>query len=372
VSSTSTQSINEGIATEEVEECFLCSARGTALHPVLRDHVFGAPGVWRMVECRHCELAWLNPRPTPADIGKAYATYYTHASQQAGNVFHTVVPSAKALERARHRVERWFREAAEGIRARRLGHTAPRVSPSVAVLSRLAEWVPVIRDTALLSVAGLPPGGRRKLLDVGCGSGEFLLRMRARGWDVLGVEPDPVAAAAARRREIDVRDGMLADAAFADDTFDAIVLSHVIEHVHDPIALLRECDRVLRPGGMLVMMTPNLNSVGHRRFGADWRGLEPPRHLHVFSVGALASCVERVGLLVSDVRTSARLVRGIWWVSQSIQHQAGRRKRPPRIGAYLGSWGMSVVEDLMRTSDPSSSEEIVLFATKASPTHACR
>jgi 2-polyprenyl-3-methyl-5-hydroxy-6-metoxy-1,4-benzoquinol methylase len=363
---TRTQSINEGIATEEVEECFLCGARGTMLHPALRDHVFGAPGEWRMVECRHCELAWLDPRPTPADIGKAYATYYTHGSQQAGTVFRTVLPSAKSLERMRQRVETWFRDAAEGIRARRLGHAAPRISPGVALLSRLADWVPVIRDTALLSVAGLPPGAGRRLLDVGCGSGDFLLRMRARGWDVLGVEPDPVASAAARRSGLNVRDGMLTDAAFADDTFDAIVLSHVIEHVHDPITLLRECGRVLRPGGVLVMMTPNLTSVGHRRFGADWRGLEPPRHLHVFSVGALAACVQRVGLVVSDVRTSARMVRGIWWVSRSIQHDAGSRKRPPRIGAYLESWGMSLVEDVMRVSDPRSSEEIILFASKAS------
>ncbi len=370
MSITSTQSINEGIATEEVEECFLCGARGTTLHPTLRDHVFGAPGVWRMVECRHCTLAWLDPRPTPADIGKAYATYYTHASQQSGNVFRTVLPSGKTLERVRHRVDSWFREAAECIRARRLGHTAPHVSPGVTLLSRLAERVPVIRDTALLTVAGLPPGERRRLLDVGCGSGDFLLRMRARGWDVLGVEPDPVAAAAARRSVLDVRDGMLTDAAFADDTFDAIVLSHVIEHVHDPIALLRECGRVLRPGGVLVMMTPNLTSVGHRRFGADWRGLEPPRHLHVFSVDALAACVQRVGLAVSDVRTSARMVRGIWWVSRSIQHQAGTRKGPPRIGAYLASWGMSVVEDVMRATDSTSSEEIILFATKTSPVNS--
>ena len=70
MSITSTQPINEGIATEEVEECFLCGTRGTPLHPALRDHVFGAPGVWRMVECRHCALAWLDPRPTPADIGQ--------------------------------------------------------------------------------------------------------------------------------------------------------------------------------------------------------------------------------------------------------------------------------------------------------------
>ena len=361
------QPTNEGIATEDVPECLICGVQGTVLHSALRDRVFGAPGLWRMVECRGCQVAWLDPRPTPAEIGKAYATYYTHGSQEAGNVFHAVIPSANRMERMRHRVASWFHDAAEGVRARRLGHAAPPTSLGVGLLSRLGERIPVVRDTALLGVGGLPPGNGRRLLDVGCGSGAFLSGMRERGWTVVGVEPDPVAAAAARRNGIDVRDGMLADAAFTDDAFDAIVLSHVIEHVHDPIALLRECSRVLRPGGTLVMMTPNLTSVGHQRFGADWRGLEPPRHLHIFSVDSLAACARSAGLAVSEVRTSARLVRGIWWVSQSIQHQAGRRARPPRIGAYLASWGMSLVEDVMRVSDARSSEEVILFATKADP-----
>ena len=363
----SIQPTNEGIATEEVPDCFLCGARGTTLHAGLRDRVFGAPGDWRMAVCRRCSLGWLDPRPTAADIGKAYATYYTHASQQASAVFHSVVPSARRLERAKDRVAGWFREAAEGVRARRLGYEAPSGSLGVKLLSRLSERVPVVRDSAVLSVAGLPPGAGRRLLDVGCGSGEFLIRMRERGWDVVGVEPDPVAAAGARAGGLDVRDGMLDDARFAGESFDAIVLSHVIEHVHDPVALLRECSRVLRPEGTLVLMTPNLESVGHRRFGADWRGLEPPRHLHVFSVESLESCVARVGLTVARVSTNARLVRGIWWVSHAIRHHAGHRRRPPRIGAYLASWGMSLVEDLMRASDPKSSEEIVLFATKPVP-----
>jgi hypothetical protein len=122
----------------------------------------------------------------------------------------------------------------------------------------------------------------------------------------------------------------------------------------------------------LVLTTPNLESVGHRRFGADWRGLEPPRHLHVFSVESLESCVVRVGLTVASVSTSARLVRGIWWVSHSIRHDAGHRRRAPGMGAYVASWAMSLVEDVMRVSNPKSSEEIVLFATKPVPPHGRR
>jgi SAM-dependent methyltransferase len=310
-------------------------------------------------------LAWLSPRLTSVDIGAAYATYYTHDVQETGNVFRDVVPFAGVIERSRRRIASWFGDVAERIRARRLSYPSESSSLGVELASRLAERVPAIRDSAVLAVAALPAGAGRRLLDVGCGSGDFLQRMRSLGWEAVGVEPDPVAAARARSANLDVRDGLLVDAAFDDDSFDAIVLSHVIEHVHDPVGLLRECGRVLRPGGVLIVMTPNLDSVGHRRFGADWRGLEPPRHLHLFSSRSLSTCIRTAGLTLTGVRTSARWVRGIWWVSRVIQHRAGHRRRMPGMATYVESWAMSIIEDMMRATDALSSEEIILSATKA-------
>jgi SAM-dependent methyltransferase len=366
VSATLTQSGASDLDTERVPRCLLCASEGTELHAELRDWVFGAPGVWRMVECRACRVAWLDPRLTRQGIGAAYATYYTHETQDKGNIFRVVVPLAGAIEQSRRRIARWFSDAAEDIRARRLGYPSSGDSSiGVGLLSRLMERVPAFRDSALLAVGALSPGAGRRVLDVGCGSGEFLQRMRTRGWDVVGVEPDPVAAARARSAELDVRDGSLADAAFADDTFDAIVLSHVIEHVHDPIALLRECGRVLRPGGVLLIMTPNLERIGHRRFGADWRGLEPPRHLHLFSSRSLSTSVRLAGLDLAEVRTSARWVRWLRLVCRVIKHRAGRESTAPGIAAYLESWAMSIVEDLRRSTDASSSEEIIMSARKA-------
>ena len=364
MTASSAQSRSARSALESVPDCLICARGGTLLYGDLRDWVFGAPGSWRMLECRSCGLAWLSPRLAPADIGAAYAEYYTHDGQQAGNVFRDVVPFAGAIERSRRWIAGWFGEVAGRIRARQLGYPFGPASPGVALATRLAERIPVIRDSAVLTVAALPPGAGRRLLDVGCGSGEFLQRMRSFGWEAVGVEPDPVAAARARSAALDVRDGLLVDAAFEDDFFDAIVLSHVIEHVHDPVELLRECRRVLRPGGVLKIMTPNLHSVGHRRFGADWRGLEPPRHLHLFSSRSLSSCIRKAGLAVTEVRTSARWVRGIWWVSGVIQHRAGRRRRAPGIGAYVESWSMSIMEDMARATDRLSSDEIILTASK--------
>src|ERR1019366_8424047 len=92
-------------------------------------------------------------------------------------------------------------------------------------------------------------------------------------------------------------------------TFDAITLNHVIEHVPDPISTIKECSRLLKPGGKLVMFTPNAASLSHRYFKQDWRGLEPPRHLHVFSFKSMRKLFDKADFaqisIAPDIGTSA-------------------------------------------------------------------
>jgi SAM-dependent methyltransferase len=145
------------------------------------------------------------------------------------------------------------------------------------------------------------PEGR--LLDVGCGSGEWLLAMRDLGWEVEGVDFDGDAVQAAAEQGVLVRRGVLEDQHYPAGSFDAVTLNHVIEHVPDPLATLRECARVLRPGGDLVLFTPNNGSLGHRVFGCHWRGLEPPRHLHVFCPESMSALLRAAGFTRYEVST---------------------------------------------------------------------
>ena len=100
---------------------------------------------------------------------------------------------------------------------------------------------------------------RGRLLDVGSGNGLFLHQMKRLGGAVAGVELDGRAASVARAKfGLEVFEGPLEEATFPDEYFDAITMNHVIEHVLDPVGLLKECRRVLRPGGKLVVTTLNI------------------------------------------------------------------------------------------------------------------
>jgi SAM-dependent methyltransferase len=208
-------------------------------------------------------------------------------------------------------------------------------------------------------------GHRGKLLDVGCGNGSFLAMMQDAGWEVTGVDPDKVAATLARKRfGISILNGSLEDAGFAEESFDAVTLSHVIEHVYDPVALLRECRRVLRPGGKIVVTTPNLASQGHRAFGSSWVPLDPPRHLHLFTSATLGACCERAGLSIQSVATSARGAGWVWAASK-IVFKKGSFCRETDITVRLKIEGLAfqLREERSQRTDVESGEELLLIAT---------
>jgi SAM-dependent methyltransferase len=118
------------------------------------------------------------------------------------------------------------------------------------------------------------------------------------GWRSAGVDPDPVTVANARARGLDVQQASIGDLPVQGRRFDFISMSHTIEHVHDPREEVRCARELLRPGGLLYVETPNIQSAGHRRYGRHWRGLEPPRHLVLFSWRALERLLAEAGFTV--------------------------------------------------------------------------
>jgi 2-polyprenyl-3-methyl-5-hydroxy-6-metoxy-1,4-benzoquinol methylase len=162
-----------------------------------------------------------------------------------------------------------------------------------------------------------------RMLDVGCGNGAVLKLAHSLGWQAEGVDFDALAVGAARRKGVTVRLGRLADQHYAADSFDLVHMSHVIEHVHDPLGMLSEIYRILRRGGVLVVATPNGTSWGHRHFHSSWFALDPPRHLHIFNEKGLSSLAQRAGFSQRSLSTTLRATPDVF-VQSTLMIQSGR------------------------------------------------
>jgi 2-polyprenyl-3-methyl-5-hydroxy-6-metoxy-1,4-benzoquinol methylase len=135
------------------------------------------------------------------------------------------------------------------------------------------------------------------ILDVGCGPGLFLERALARGWTPSGFDVSDYAVAYAGGvlglpgiRKMDA-----AHMDFASESFDAVTLFHVIEHVAEPKALLAACHKTLRRDGVLLVETPDISTRRARKAGADWKYLRTPEHLSYFTEKTLLGLLEALG-----------------------------------------------------------------------------
>jgi SAM-dependent methyltransferase len=176
---------------------------------------------------------------------------------------------------------------------------------------------------------------RGRLLDVGCAMGNFLHEMEQRGWQVQGVELQASAAMYARQRfGLEVYNGDLLEYDMSSNHFDAITFWDVLEHTHDPLAILQTAYRLLKPDGLLVFSIPDPKSREASRFGPAWIGYDAPRHLYLFSDKSLRLLLERSGF--SLVGTEHSLANYHSWVA-SWQTQVNRRFKP-------GHWRRFIVE----------------------------
>ena len=211
------------------------------------------------VQCPNCELVYLNPRPALSEVGRIYPDSY-HAfafDEERFGLVHTV----------RSRLE-----------ARRL----------------------------LRAGLGLPVDAR--VLDVGCGDGfhlDLLRRYGPSGWQLLGVDTDARAVEAAHRRNLDVQRSSIEDASVESASIDMALCIQTVEHVADPVALLRSIARVLRPGGRLYLITDSTDSPDFALAkGRHWGGYHFPRHWNLFNRTSIRRLAEHSGLDVEKLGTT--------------------------------------------------------------------
>jgi SAM-dependent methyltransferase len=276
--------------------CPLCGAASADLVS-LPDHFFGSPGTWsyRRCDAATCGVVFPFPAPTDAELERAYSTYYTH--EDSGG---TSLP----------------------------GWVEARLAGAVASSSRSIRRLPAIgwlAEQIAWELGGLTPRDGL-IVDIGAGDGARLDRLRRAGWTrVAGVEPDPEAVRVAKIASIDVRHGSAEAVPMADNSADAALMHHVIEHVRDPRQAFAEAYRILKPGGELSIVTPNIDSLGRTRWGEFWRGYEAPRHLTIFTLAALDMLGRDTGFDIVCSRSSARSAA---WVDEVSEQAAGSTSTP--------------------------------------------
>ena len=243
----------------------------------------------RLVKCRDCGLVYQNPRPTISEMAAHYPPEYD-------------------------------------------SYAPNPVTQRTPWLLRLAYDYGVRKR--LKTVTHHKSGGR--LLDVGCATGTFLLGVKRHSkLEPEGVEINAEAAAVARGEGLKVTVGALEEADFPGDSFDAVTLWDVFEHLHDPSSALAELHRVLKPGGVLVMRVPNLDSYDAGIFGRNWAGYDSPRHTYVFGLDILQKLLRRAGFRVLSMRCNIgsyptfMLSVRFWLTGRNVP--AARRNRIMRL-----------------------------------------
>jgi len=194
---------------------------------------------------------------------------------------------------------------------------------------------------------------RGRLLDVGAALGDFVLEASALGWDAEGVEISSFAAEQARLRGARVHTGSLEQLGLPSASYDVITLYDAIEHLFDPAGTLTEISRLLRPGGVLHLVTPNVGGLQARLLGRFWYHYKPGEHLYYFSPDTLRPLVERSDLLWDGWAPSGSYVT-LSYVFNRLRHYSrqpfaafdsiGRKLRlgPAAFYLYVGEmeiWG---------------------------------
>lgn len=169
---------------------------------------------------------------------------------------------------------------------------------------------------------------RGRCLDIGCGAGSFVQKMLLEGWESHGVEINRLAAEVGSSRGLDIHAGDLQSAQFPDSYFDYVRASHSLEHVTSPQETLLEINRILRPGGIVMLAVPNVESLNARIFKENWWHLCVPVHPFSFSAKTLTRLVANCGFLVETVRYNSDYVGTLGsvqiWLNRNKQRRSSQ------------------------------------------------
>ncbi len=254
--------------------CPCCGSTSFHTYIGLKDY-FLTQESFEVVECDHCHLLFTMPRPDADHIGDYYKSenYLSHQENKSGFI--------------------------------------PRIYELVKSVN--------LRRKFKYATSGTPAG---RLLDIGCGVGDFLLYAKQHGWDVSGVEPSDSARSIAETR---IGKSIFTPSSLGtleDGGFDIITMWHVLEHVDNLQDEVSQLSRLLKPGGRLVVALPNFRSYDARHYKDKWAAWDVPRHLNHFSKDTIVRLFSETDLKMNHV---GFLVWDAYYISYLSEKYLGHR-----------------------------------------------
>ena len=246
----------------EYVACGICGeTNARQIYQELHDPLFDTPGSFSIVQCLNCGLIYTNPRPTI----KFLHTYYPENYPSYFNVQKDFPSKLKK------------------------------------VLEIIFFYPYKLRYGKKISQR-LQPSELKRCLEIGCGKGELLYKLKELGWEVTGIEPSPIAAEIAKSLlgENRVIQGTLESVNLPKDNYDLVILWHSLEHLNDPKGNLQIINRSMKSGSLLRIGLPKIDSVEARIFGRYWVNLDVPRHLYHFSIDTLSTLLKATGYRIID------------------------------------------------------------------------
>jgi SAM-dependent methyltransferase len=291
------------IATPEeslpaIATCPLCRHESAPRLFFTRDRIHNLPGTFAVYRCVNCQAVFVQPRLSDAELSKYYPEEYGRYRY------------SRSLDKKVYRG--WQRFVLENY----YGYPA--------AIGRHWSGIKSVAAFALSFVTAkgvLPYRGMGKILDIGCGGGSYLYRLKQWGWETYGVEPSETGAKHAQSLGLTIHHGTLQDARFSDGFFDVVRLDNVLEHLRDPKATLKEVSRILKSDGLMYITVPNTRSLVFWLFQENWYGLDAPRHVISYSPRTLQFLCDATGFEIAAINFKA----GPFNFVRSVQYFFGEK-----------------------------------------------
>lgn len=281
----------------EIKECNLCHGSDFKLLFETRDRLMGIPGKFYLYECLNCHLRFLNPQPTRGELKIYYSQDYMPFNLEKNDWRDTIEFIAyKGL--ARHGWKKCIYYPLKFI----------------------------IRKSIIIV-----PGG--KLLDVGCGSGNFLKIARGLGMVPVGVDSYSGVKNIYNYEGITIYSQPFEEVNFLDNSFDIITLNHVFEHVGNPRMVLQKLQKLIKPGGTIILNTPNAQSFNFFLFRSYFQAIDSPRHLYLYTIDNIKKYCTEVGLKIQKIQYRTPITNIVFYFSMiySIEEKFFHGKPTPLI-----------------------------------------